>query len=142
MNFQAATHADAQALAELRATSMKESLVAIGRYDESRVRERFLQSFTPEDTTKIIVDETLAGFFVVRLKADHIYLDHLYITPRFQGQQLGAGALNKVFAIAQSKKLPVRLGALKESKANEFYQRHGLKQTHKDEFDIYYEKSF
>ena len=129
------------ALAEIRAKAMKPSLEAIGRFREERARSRFLATFVPAETKKIIENHQLVGFFVVRNKPDHLYLDHLYIEPTMQGKGLGAQVIAWVKAIAQEIDLPIRLGALKGSKANEFYRAHGFLQTHEDEFDIYYEWS-
>lgn len=128
-------------LAEIRAKAMKPSLEALGRFNEERVRSRFLETFVPSETRKIIENGQLAGFFVIRNKPDHLYLDHLYIGPKMQGKGFGAKVIAWVKEISQDADLPLRLGALKGSKANEFYMAHGFLQTHEDEFDIYYEWS-
>ena len=120
---------------------MKPSLEALGRFDEERVRSRFLDTFMPSESKKIIEDDQLAGFFVVRNRLDHLYLDHLYIDPKMQGRGLGAKVIAWVKEIARKVNLPIRLGALKGSKANEFYITNGFLKTHEDEFDIYYEWS-
>ncbi|MEP0074002.1 MAG: hypothetical protein ABJE79_14995 [Marinomonas sp.] len=55
-------------MAEIRAAAMKPSLEALGRFDERRVRDRFLESFTPDETFQIVSDDEILGFFVVRNK--------------------------------------------------------------------------
>ncbi|AJQ93708.1 putative acyltransferase [Gynuella sunshinyii YC6258] len=126
-------------LAELRARAMKDSLEAIGRYDEQRVRNRLLENFVVGDTYKVLMDQQLAGFYVIHLREDHLYLDHLYIDPAFQGHGLGHKILTDIQQQARSLNLPVRLGALRDSRANKFYRRHGFIQTHEDAFDIFYQ---
>ncbi|SBS26257.1 hypothetical protein MSP8887_00367 [Marinomonas spartinae] len=139
MEYTQAVKEDGYELAEIRALAMRPGLEVLGRFDEKRVRSRFLETFTPSDTFKIVDDETLLGFFVVRVKADHHYLDHLYIKPEHQGRALGKLVLQKIVSMAHKKGLPVRLGALKGSRSNDFYINNGFIKTHEEEFDIYYE---
>jgi len=131
VEYQVAQPQDAQILAEIRALAMKPSLVALGRFDESRVRNRFLETFIPQDTITLTFEGELLGFYVLRTRTDHIWLDHLYIKPEHQNKQLGKKALTRVINLAKEKGLALRLGALRGS--------NGFVQTHEDEFDLYYE---
>lgn len=139
MKIENAGKDDGRALAELRALSMRESLEEIGRYDPVRVRERFLVNFDPDNTKKIVSEGVLVGFYVVLEKPDHIYLDHMYILPRYQGKKYGSIIMEKVIKLAKERGKPVRLGALKQSRSNQFYLAHGFRKTHEEEYDIYYE---
>ena len=132
---------DGNLLAEIRASTMKPSLLKLGQYDEKRVRDRFLDNFIPEHTFKIIEGNNLLGFYVVLIKDDHHYLDHLYIKPEYQNKKLGSTVLNKLISNAKNNNLPIRLGALKGSRSNDFYIKNNFIKTHEDEFDIYYEYS-
>ncbi len=140
MDYIEAHAVDAKALANLRAEAMKPSLVSLGRFDENRVRTRFLDTFVAQDTMKVIDHDELVGFYVVRERSDHLWLDHLYIKPEYQNRQLGKKVLERVIQLAKEQALSIRLGALKGSRSNEFYLKNGFKQTHEDEFDIYYER--
>lgn len=51
---------------------------------------------------------------------------------------MGAAVLAAVLADADTRALPVRLGALRDSDSNRFYQRHGFVKTAESEWDIYY----
>ena len=139
MEYIKSKDSDANDLADLRAQAMKPSLVALGRFDEDRVRKRFLDTFIPQDTIKLTFEGELLGFYVLRTRTDHIWLDHLYIKPEHQNKQLGKKALTRVINLAKEKGLALRLGALKGSLSNRFYQNNGFVQTHEDEFDLYYE---
>ena len=88
---QKASPDDAFDLADLRVESMRESLVAIGRFDPERSRERFLSSFNPDRTIKICDGLLLAGFYATEIfelerrtveKPDDVeagtHLGHLY----------------------------------------------------------------
>lgn len=131
-----------EALAQLRIAAMRESLVAIGRFDPVRARRRFLDNFYHEGTRKLVIDGRLVGFYALTYKIDHLYLDHLYIHPDFQGNGLGASILTSLIALAQARQVPIRLGALRGSRSNGFYLAHGFVQTGESEWDIYYEHQY
>lgn len=46
--------------------------------------------------------------------------------------------LDAVFAEADALGLPIRVGALKDSASNRFYQRHGFQLAEQAEWDNYY----
>lgn len=118
--------------------AMRESLEAIGRFDPQRARERFLASFTPADTQIIVANEARIGFIVIRQRPDHLLLDHFYLHPDYQGNGIGAQMLQALFARADAAGLPVRVGALKRSRSNDFYRRHGFTLVEAAEWDNYY----
>lgn len=129
-----------EALAQLRIAAMQESLEAIGRFDPARARGRFIDSFDREATRKVEIDGCLIGFYALKDKGDHLYLDHLYIHPDHQGHGLGASVLASVIRLAQERKLPLRLGALRGSRSNRFYISHGFVRIGESEWDVYYEQ--
>lgn len=132
---------DKDLLAEIRILAMKESLEALGRFDPKRARHRFLETFSQKDTWKVVVDKQVVGFYVLRLKEGHWHLDHLYFCPGFQGEGLGGSVLAVIKQQAKATELPIRLGALRESRSNDFYKKHGFNTTHEEKWDIYYEFS-
>ena len=142
VEYTAATTVDAEALASLRVDSMRPSLEAIGRFDPDRARNRFLDSFDPFATQKILHDGRLVGFFVIWVRDDHVYLDHLYVVPNEQGFGIGAKVIDYVKVFARSRSLPIRLCALNGSDSNLFYQRHGFQRVRTDQFDTHYELPF
>ncbi|OKH89288.1 GNAT family N-acetyltransferase [Thalassospira sp. TSL5-1] len=129
---------DAADLAELRVLAMRPSLEAVGRFDPIRARERFLSTFVAADTKIVYRGEERAGFFVVRQHKDHLYLDHLYVDPKFQGTGIGKSLLEQIKADAQARQFPVRLVALNGSPANRFYQACGFQITGTDDLDTHY----
>ncbi|MEH6557153.1 MAG: GNAT family N-acetyltransferase [Oceanicoccus sp.] len=132
---------DQYVLADLRVSAMRESLEALGRFDPDRARSRFLDRFLPADTQKIVIDDVVAGFYVVRITPSHLQLDHFYLHPDFQGNGVGGEVLARIKAQSAERQLPIRLGALRESRANDFYRKHGFVKTGEDEWDIYYQFS-
>ena len=139
MNIEPVTQEEAERLADLRAIAMKPSLEALGRYDVNRVRNRFLDTFLISDTFKIMMNNELVGFYVLRDKRDHFYLDHLYIHPNFQNLKLGKRVLNIIIEKARERGISIRLGALRNSPSNRFYLKNGFLKIAEDELDIYYE---
>lgn len=138
LTFPPTTQSDADLLVSIRIAAMRESLERLGRFDPQRARERFLASFDPALCRFIETDDARVGFFLVRPQPDHWLLDHLYILPEHQTRGIGAAVLRQIIADADSQGMPIRLGALRGSKSNDFYRRHGFEQTDESEWDIYY----
>ena len=134
-----ATDADGAPLAELRVAAMRESLEAAGRFEPERARARFLNSFDPSVTFKVRANLKEIGFYVLREREDYLWLDHFYIDPTFHGQGTGSRVMEIIKEIARSSGKPIRLGALKESRANTFYRSHGFVEQEQKEWDIFYE---
>ena len=140
-SFRSVSESESEVLACIRVEAMRESLERIGRFDESRAKVRFLSSFEPAYTSAVVVGGQLAGFFVVRPESSGcLVLEHLYIHPAYQGQGIGSLVLAKVFAEADAKQQVVKVGALRESKSNEFYARSGFALVGRAEYDNYYER--
>ena len=142
-SLESAQQRDLDALVELRIAAMQESLERIGRFAPERARARLAASFEPARTRHIVVDGTRVGFVVVKPQAehgllDHWLLDHLYLHPTAQGCGTGAAVLAHVIAEANAADVPLRVGALKGSNANRFYQRCGFVLVEATELDNYY----
>ncbi len=133
-----AVEADFEALLALRLRAMRQSLSAIGRYDEQRARERLASGFAPEATQHIVVDGRRIGFLVLKRLTHALRLDHLYIDPDAQRRGVGGRVLDDICRRADAELLPVELCALKGSAANRFYLRHGFVPTGEGEWDIDY----
>ncbi len=132
---------DFDALAALRGATMRESLERIGRFDPQRAVERFRSTFRPLDTQRIVVygvNAGCVGFWAEPV--DAMRVEHFYIGARFQGRGLGGAVLARLFSSAPGSVKLFRVGALRDSDANRFYQRHGFVKTSEDEWDIAYER--
>jgi GNAT superfamily N-acetyltransferase len=134
-----ATDKDTEMLVTIRLEAMKESLEAVGRYDPKRARKRFLDNFIAAETMKIVLTGEVVGFYVVKLNTDHMLLDHFYIKPAHQGNGIGSAVLSRIKKQAQLRQFPLRLGALKNSRSNDFYKKNGFTQTHQEAWDNYFE---
>ena len=138
ITFPLASDADFDELVDIRIASMRDSLERVGRFNPDRARERLRHSFYPEHTQFILADDKRIGFYTFRSTPEGFNLDHFYILPAFQSQGIGSFVLRGLLSLADAHKVPVHLGALRESASNQFYQRHGFVQTNQDEWDIYY----
>ncbi|TCW85414.1 GNAT family N-acetyltransferase [Burkholderia sp. SRS-46] len=132
------THDDVETLVSIRITAMQESLTRIGRFDPQRARARFLSSFDPAYCKFIVANGANVGFFLAKPDDAFLTLEHLYILPEHQGKGIGAAVLASIVADADARSLPVKVGALRESASNRFYQRHGFRKVDEAEWDIYY----
>lgn len=130
---------DAETLADIRTEAMQPSLEAIGRFHPVRVRKRFLSTFIPEDTHLILRGSDLVGFFVIRIRQDHLGLDHLYLKAEAQRLGLGRRVVRHVQCIAEKAEKPIKLMALRHSAANEFYRSLGFALVAEEAFDNHYE---
>jgi GNAT superfamily N-acetyltransferase len=133
-----AVETDFEELVAIRIAAMRESLERIGRFDPVRARERFRSGFSAIYTRHITFEGLQVGFVVVKPVEDQLLLDHLYIHPSHQGQGIGAAVLAQVFQEADALAKPLRVGALRGSDANRFYQRNGFEFLAEEEWDIYY----
>lgn len=138
VSYQAVSEADFEELVGMRIAAMRESLERLGRSDVERSRERLRSSFAPASTRFIVVDGARVGFYATREMTDGVWLDHFYILPEWQGRGIGGVVLHSILAAADARGLAVRLGALKESASNRFYQRHGFVLESEGEWDCFY----
>jgi ribosomal protein S18 acetylase RimI-like enzyme len=129
---------DFEALHELHLRAMRESLEHLGRYDPQHARERLAAGFAPEHTHHIVVDGRRVGFVVLKPLSHVMRLDHLCIDPAAQRRGIGSQVMGWVFAQADAVQFPLELCALKGSKANHFYLRHGCVKTGEGAWDIDY----
>ncbi|MEW5684497.1 MAG: GNAT family N-acetyltransferase [Pseudomonadota bacterium] len=120
---------------------MRESLERIGRFDPARARTRFEEGFDPAHMRIVRIGETRVGCVTVRPGGpSELWVEHLYVEPAHQGRGLGGLILGEIIHQAHRERATLRLGVLKESDANRFYVRHGFRETHRETWDIYYER--
>ena len=126
--------ADFEAMLSLRIEALRESLERLGRFNPDMARARLQSQFRPEWMQHLVVDGERVGYFTVEPRESELRLHHLYVLPKAQGQGLGAWVLDHV----KLRGLPITLAALRESRANDFYRRHGFKVVEEQAFDIEY----
>jgi GNAT superfamily N-acetyltransferase len=128
---------DAGWLAELRAVVMRPDLERLGRYDATRVRQRFLNSFVPEHSWIITtVAGEPVGVIGVRPTGEELWIEHFYISPEHQGTGIGSAVLSRVMD-QHADQRPFRLNVLQGSPARRLYERHGFVLESEDPVDVF-----
>ncbi|MCU1405388.1 MAG: N-acetyltransferase [Glaciihabitans sp.] len=135
-NIRPSTLLDATWMVELRAEVMRPDLERLGRYDPVRVRQRFLNAFTPEHTRVIQVDKVDVGLIAVRPEHDGVWIEHFYLDPAWQGCGLGSQVLGQILR-TEAAGQPFRLNVLQGSPARRLYERHGFSLVSQDPIDVY-----
>ncbi len=126
--------ADFEAMLALRIEALRESLERLGRFNPDVARARLKGQFRPDWMKHLVVDGGRVGYFTVEPQAHELRLHHLYLMRAAQGQGIGAWVIDQVKAQGQ----PITLAALRESRANDFYLRHGFRVVEEQAFDIEY----
>lgn len=130
-----AAPADAAWIAELRAVVMRPDLERLDRYDEHRVRHRFLDGYRPERTRIVDVDGEPAGCIASRTEEDAVWIEHFYLSPAVQGRGVGGTVLARVMGEEGRLDRPFRIDVLKGSAARRLYERHGFVWERAEEWD-------
>lgn len=129
------TSDDATWIAELRAVVMRPDLERLGVFDETRVRQRFLDAFDPALTRVIVLDGADAGSIAARPTPDGTWIEHFYLPERVQGHGVGTQVLQSI--LEEEHPRPWRLNVLQQSPARRLYERHGFTLDREDEVDVF-----
>ena len=125
---------DVEAMLALRIEALRESLTRLGRFNPEVARARLRAQFHPAWMQHLVLGGERVGYFTVEPREGELRLHHLYLAPAAQGQGIGAWVIDKL----KARGLPISLAALRESRANDFYRRHGFRAVEEQDFDIEY----
>ncbi|WP_405862285.1 GNAT family N-acetyltransferase [Streptomyces sp. NBC_01515] len=138
--LRAASAADVDAIAELRAVVLRDDLERLGRYDARRVRQRLRDGFEPGWTWVIEVGGAFAGCAALRPDAGarcH-WLEHFYVGAPYQGRGIGSGVLGELLERCdRDGGGVVRLNVLRGSSARRLYERYGFVVEAEDSVDVF-----
>ena len=98
-----------------------------GAWDEDTQLARFDGTFTPEGIHIASIEGRDAGYLHLQHDPDVIQLFNLMVAPEFQGRGLGTAILRHLQALAQERRLPIRLQVMKVNPARGLYERVGFK---------------
>jgi len=133
---------DLDQLVMIRIAAMRESLEKVGRFDAARARARLTEDFQTKNTKCFIYKTKIIGFIISKRENEEIVINHLYVLPEFQNRGIGKFILDKIIEQGKNERRNIRLMALKESRANNFYLKHGFKYLSSIEFDNVYIKEW
>ncbi|MEM5528362.1 GNAT family N-acetyltransferase [Gammaproteobacteria bacterium AS21] len=139
MQYIRAQHSDLDELVQLRIKAMRPSLEKVGRFDIKRAKARLADNFDPISTYKILKNNNLLGFYVLLNNDDCFWLDHFYIDNDYQGLGIGESVLDHIKEVVKEQSKPLRLTALKQSRANEFYVKQGFVVIEQQPWDNLYQ---
>ncbi len=141
IGFRQASESDFEQLLALRLIAMRPSLERLGRFDVMRSTERFQSSFDPNSTRLIVDGDEILGCVSLRPTGNRdVWLEHFYVHPAHQGLGVGSMVMEIIIGEAEVRRNTLQIEVLKESDANQFYVRHGFVETHRGEWDIYYQR--
>ncbi|MFI0779468.1 GNAT family N-acetyltransferase [Streptomyces sp. NPDC021212] len=135
--MRAASAADVEAVAALRAVVLRADLERLGRYDEQRVRQRLRDGFAPAHTWVIEVEGAFGGCVALRPAEDAHWLEHFYLAPHLQGSGIGTAVLRGLLERCDREGALVRLNVLRGSPARRLYERHGFSPESEDPVDVF-----
>lgn len=139
--FAPTTEADFEPLLALRIEVMREHLERVFRYEPSRARRVFRESFDEPGMRLIMMGEERIGCVGFRIGESEIKLDSLYLAKQLHNGGLGTEILKVLLAEADTLGLPVRLEVLRGSPAARFYLRHGFVKIGEDAIEAEYERA-
>jgi GNAT superfamily N-acetyltransferase len=106
-------------------------------WDQARQEKNFVGFFNLDEVRIITADARDVGWIQERPDIASIYLGGLYVTPAVQRHGIGTQVLQGVLARAKNQSKVVTLSVVKINPALRFYQRHGFRITHEDEYKFY-----
>ena len=99
-----------------------------GAWDES-VQDRMLNGdWTNADYQILVCDGVPCGYVSVEQRADYVHVREFVVLTEFQGKGIGTAFLRAVMRQARERRVPVRLGVLKENLAVVLYERLGFRE--------------
>jgi len=139
--FTPTSETDFEPLLALRIEVMREHLERVFRYEPSRARRVFRDSFDEPGMRLIMMGDERIGCVGFRIGDGEIKLDSLYLAKHLHNSGLGAEILKVLLAEADTLGLPVRLEVLHGSPAARFYLRHGFVKIGEDAIEAEYERA-
>ena len=106
-------------------------------WDQAREEENFAGFFKLDEVRIITVDARDVGWIQERSDDASIYLGSLYVMPAMQRHGIGTQVLQTLLARAKNQSKAITLAVVKINPALHFYERHGFRITHEDQYKFY-----
>ena len=119
-----ATTGDCARLYRIQSQAMRPYVEQIWGWNEDFQRERFRQSFDPDNTQVILSNDREVGFMTITEKEEVVFIEQIYVIPEYQGMGIGTTLIRGTFA----RNRPVELNVLKlNTDARRLYKRLGFR---------------
>lgn len=122
IDYRQATKADLYFLDELHTACMKDKVALVYQWQP----QLFRQTFNPQITQIILIDDTKVGFLQFWRQKNELYLGNLMVAPQFQNRGIGTKVMQKILNYGREQRMPIRLQVLIKNRAKKFYRRHGF----------------
>ena len=130
VNRRAPTEADVEFARELHAACYREVVIAqFGSWDPVLQAGFFQQKWGEGGFEIVELDDVPIGVVATQWGPDHLFVSEIQIDPAHQGRGVGTRIMDELIAEATSRRLPVRLQVLRQSRARRWYERLGFAQT-------------
>ncbi|MBL9162974.1 MAG: GNAT family N-acetyltransferase [Planctomycetaceae bacterium] len=130
VNRRPALETDIEFARALHAGCYREVVIEqVGGWDPALQAGLFQQKWDERGFEFIELDDLAIGVVVPQWRPDHVFVCEIQIDPAHQGRGIGTRIMDELIAEATSQRLPVRLQALRQSRARRWYERLGFAQT-------------
>ena len=141
LRIRIATSRDHEFLHELNRLAYEDVVTRqFGFWDDGAQRERFDSKLQHASFRIVEIDGRPIAAIWSTEQDDHILLHELLVHPEFHNQGIGSQILRLEFDRVKSGKKPIRLHTLILNRAQEFYKRHGFKETGRNKIYVDMEK--
>lgn len=130
VNRRPAAEADVEFARGLHAACYREVVIAqFGGWDPVLQAGFFQQKWGEGGFEIIAIGGAQIGVVAAQWRPDHLFVTEIQIDPAHQGRGVGTRIMDELIAEATSRRLPVRLQVLRQSRARRWYERLGFAQT-------------
>jgi GNAT superfamily N-acetyltransferase len=106
-------------------------------WDQAREERNFARFFKLDEVSIITADGQDVGWIQEQVDGGTINLGSLYVVPAMQGRGIGTRVLNILLGRAASQSKAITLAVVKMNPARYFYEKHGFRITHEDQYKFY-----
>jgi ribosomal protein S18 acetylase RimI-like enzyme len=118
--------------------TMRSIIERLFGWDEVRQDKNFAQFFKLDEVRIITADEQDVGWIQEQVEDTTINLGSFYVTPVMQRRGVGTQVLRILLAHARNQAKAITLAVVKINPAVHFYEKHGFRITHEDEYKYKY----
>jgi ribosomal protein S18 acetylase RimI-like enzyme len=137
IGLRAARDADFAFARKVYFETMRSIIERLFGWDEVREDKNFAQFFKLDEVRIITADEQDVGWIQEQVEDTTINLGSFYVTPVMQRRGVGTQVLRILLAHARNQAKAITLAVVKINPAVHFYEKHGFRITHEDEYKYY-----
>ncbi len=129
-----ATSRDYEFARETYYATMRWIIERLFGWNQAEQDASFASQFRLEDARLIMMDDQRAGWIQAQQNESAVTLHQFYVVPALQRRGIGTRVLEMVIQEARDEGKPLKVAVVKINPAKGFYDRHGFRVTHEDEY--------